>query len=189
MRLFNVGLSAWIVQDGNYGDFSTGQTYSFALEFYPHQIKPTSLAPSLPLLEHTVGALYRATGTVVHVTPTAWVVDWGIPAFQESQPPSWARSGISVSGSIYLGIDPFFYLERLKDEVGMPDLFRQWLVHRIHLETTPWVDSTDASGRTFIQRADSAPTFTECTHTDAWADDSGHAHYVLECELQPPMSP
>jgi len=29
-----VGLSSWIIQDGNYGDFSRGERAAFALEFY-----------------------------------------------------------------------------------------------------------------------------------------------------------
>lgn len=40
---FDIGLSAWIIQDGNYEDFEQGQTRSFALEFYPE--KPLLLIP------------------------------------------------------------------------------------------------------------------------------------------------
>ena len=32
-----IGLSAWIIQDGNYGDFSVGQRAEFALEFYARE--------------------------------------------------------------------------------------------------------------------------------------------------------
>ena len=31
---WNIGLSAWIVQDGNYPDFGVGETVKFAVEFY-----------------------------------------------------------------------------------------------------------------------------------------------------------
>jgi hypothetical protein len=36
-------LDSWIVQDGNYEDFTAGESYRFALEFLPHDI-----APSIP---------------------------------------------------------------------------------------------------------------------------------------------
>lgn len=41
MNKVNVGLSAWIIQDGNYTDFEIGQTYSFASEFYPYSLQPS----------------------------------------------------------------------------------------------------------------------------------------------------
>lgn len=31
---WEIGLSAWIIQDGNYDDFAAGQMAEFALEFY-----------------------------------------------------------------------------------------------------------------------------------------------------------
>ena len=34
MEKINVGLSSWIIQDGNYEDFAVGQEQRFALEFY-----------------------------------------------------------------------------------------------------------------------------------------------------------
>jgi hypothetical protein len=107
-----------------------------------------------------------------------------VPAFQESAPPSWANPGATISGEIYVGIDPFFYLERLKDEPGMPNLFRDWIVRRILLETTPWVESKDSKGRRLLTRAELDPSFVDVRQTDAWNDDHGHGHYVLECELQ-----
>jgi len=32
--IWNIGLSAWIIQDGNYPDFALGDTVEFAVEFY-----------------------------------------------------------------------------------------------------------------------------------------------------------
>src|SRR5262245_41453887 len=42
MKQISVGLSSWIIQDGNYDNFQVGQERSFALEFYPHSIKPSN---------------------------------------------------------------------------------------------------------------------------------------------------
>jgi hypothetical protein len=66
----------------------------------------------------------------------------------------------------------------------MPNLLRGWLVRRIFLETTPWKESTDAGGQNVITRANVPRSFVEVPRTDAWKDDGGQAHYVLESELQ-----
>jgi hypothetical protein len=34
MRTLQIGLSSWIIQDGNYEEFEVGREYRFALEFY-----------------------------------------------------------------------------------------------------------------------------------------------------------
>lgn len=184
MRIVHVGLSAWIVQDGNYGDFAVGDSHRFALEFGPEHLVETGSSMDDNLLQHRSGALHDVHGTILRVTSSDWVIDFGVPTFQETKPPRWARAGKRVRGSVYVGIDPFFYFERLKDEPGMPDLFRRWSIRRILLETTPWTDSIDEAGRMLRTRSDVPPTFTEVRKTDAWKDDGGHAHYVLECELQ-----
>jgi hypothetical protein len=98
------------------------------------------------------------------VADSHWVVDFGVPAYKDGKPPAWARLGVSVEGTVYIGIDPFMYFEGMKNEPGMPDLTRTWLVRRILLETK-------------------AET-TQIPRTDAWHDGGGHAHYVLECELE-----
>lgn len=36
-QMYFVGVSAWIIQDGNYGDFHAGDFAKFALEFSPHE--------------------------------------------------------------------------------------------------------------------------------------------------------
>jgi hypothetical protein len=185
MTVLHIGLNSWIVQDGNYDDFTVGGSYRFALEFYPHDIAPSTAVDDsvAPGLHHTIGATYAARGKIVRTAASNWVVDFGVPAFQGAEPPGWARPGMLVAGRVYLGIDPFFYFEELKNEPGMPNLFRRWLVQRILLETTPWQTSTDG-GRTVMTRADVPRSFVEVPRTDAWKHDGGHAHYVLESQLE-----
>jgi hypothetical protein len=72
----------------------------------------------------TIGAIHDAWGTIIRVTESSWAIDFGVPAFQQSTAPKWAKVGGGV--------------RELKDEPGMPDLFREWTVRRILLETTPW---------------------------------------------------
>jgi hypothetical protein len=180
--LIHIGLDAWIIQDGNYREFETGGEYRFALEFYPHQIAASDGQPAGRLL-HITDALHDVIGTILFCSESVWVVDFGVPAFQESKPPAWARVGASVVGRVYIGVDPFFYFERLKDEPGMPDLFRWWVIRRIQLETTPWKESTDDQGRKVRRRDETRESYVDVPATEAWNHDGGYGHYVLECEL------
>lgn len=177
----HIGLSSWIIQDGNYGEFETDREYRFALEFYPHEIAVPD-ASSEPRLIHLGDALHDAWGTVVFRSDSAWVVDFGVLAFQEAKPPDWANPGVFVSGRVYVGVDPFSYFERLKNEKGMPNLFRSWRVRRILLETTPWLHTVDSMDRKVTVRDTSRESFAEVSRTDAWNDDGGNGHYILECE-------
>ena len=53
MSDWKIGLSAWIVQDGNYGDFRRHERAEFALEFYAQDCQPSSSSES-PLVRWIV---------------------------------------------------------------------------------------------------------------------------------------
>jgi hypothetical protein len=182
--MLQVGLSAWIIQDGNYKEFEVGREYRFALEFYPDEIVVDPDQHSEPRLSLVGNAIHEARGTVLFRSDSAWAVDFGVPAYQEAKPPAWAKIGTSIRGRIYVRVDPFFYFESLKFEDGMPNLFRQWFVRRILLETTPWRTATDAEGRKVLSRDATRESFVDVPATDAWNHDGGHGHYLLECELR-----
>lgn len=174
-----VGIDSWIIQDGNYGDFRAGETAEFALEFYPHSIDvSTSQEASCKRLR---GCQYRIRGQVVYVDRSAWVVDFGVMAYQNSEPPKTVDNGSWVEGEVYLGIDPFFYFEELHALPAMPELHYEWHINTILLETTPWLTQTDERGRTILTRDQEQESFTQVSETNAWSDDDGNAHYVLEC--------
>lgn len=179
------GLSSWIIQDENYGDFQIGREYQFALEFAPTHLSASADLRERPGIEHAAGAQHDVRGVVLYRSPAVWVVDFGVPAYAEAEPPDWAHVEARVKGTVYIGVDPFMYSERLRHEPGMPRLSRTWLVKRILLETTPWVESIDSRGRKLQRRVSDARTFRSVPSTDAWNDDGGNADYVLECELQP----
>jgi len=186
----HIGLSSWIIQDGNYGDFSVGQETKFALEFYP----PNGLQPCADIAlaaEHIRASRYRIRGRIVFSEPNVWVIDVGtFKAFSESKPPPHAVVGILVEGDICLGIDPFFYFEYLHRMEGMPPLTYTWLVRSILRETTPLINATDAQGRGFWKRDESREGFLPAHETKAWDDDGGNAEYVLKCErLRGPEMP
>jgi hypothetical protein len=99
MQRLLIGLSTWIIQDGNYPDFHVGREYRFALEFYPHEIALGAVAGLPGRLKSLGGALYEVGGAVAFQSPEAWVVDFGVPAYREERPPPFAVVGARIAGS------------------------------------------------------------------------------------------
>jgi hypothetical protein len=181
MQQINVGLSSWIIQDGNYGDFALGQETSFALEFYPHSLRKSQ--QTVPTLTQIRGYRYQVCGQVIYQTQEVWVINCGLIAYQEGKPPQYAKKGGWVEGEIQIGIDPFFYFEALYKLPGMPDLTYNFRIANILLETTPWLESTDSTGQKFLARDETQESYTEVSQTQAWQDDNGLAEYILQCEF------
>src|SRR5438067_13006493 len=100
MPEWNVGMSAWIIQDGNYGDFQRHQKAKFAVEFYPHDFQP--IAASETMAQCVEGSRYRVHAQVSSVLKGAWVVDFGVQAFQQSKPPKGIRKGAWLAADIDL---------------------------------------------------------------------------------------
>jgi len=178
-----IGLSSWIVQDGNYPDFKSGGRYRFAVEFGPYNVSVEKTAPTSLACRHISGARYEVDAKIVVMTERFWVIDVGVLLFQDAVPHAEAAVGKGLRGEIYIGVDPFFYFERLQYERGMPNLFYEWRLNKILLETTPWIESRDSAGRTVLTRGDDKEAFIEVDETNAWEDDDGRAHYIFECEL------
>lgn len=180
MVLLNIGLSAWIIQDENYGDFAVGDETRFALEFGIVAVaRPRDAEPNLRLVR---GAEYDFDGKVALSTEEFSVLDAGILAYRDGgggRSPNLA-TGDRVSGRLYLGIDPFFWFEGHAKRSGVPNLFHRWILREILLETTPWID--DPTGRFARVRAADAVSFAAVAKTNAWKDDGGNAHYILRAE-------
>lgn len=173
-ELLQVGLSSWIVADGNYGDFSVGDVRSFALEYYnEHELQP-AMAPISH--RHLGGARYDVTGRCRHLgglsrqlTPTWCVIDIGVLAYRELH--SLMAPPDVFSGQIYLGVDPFFYFETLARETDAPAIIYNWRIHRIEVETAPrvlkdgmWIYDPDKRRLADVQ------------------DTKGGEDFVLHCE-------
>src|SRR6476659_2245245 len=107
MDRLQIGHAAWIIQDGNYPDFAVGQDTRFALEFHSETMDAASEGPSV--LEQVGADRYRVRAQVVwrldqHAEP-AWVIDFGMLAYQSMAPPAHAGVGSWVTGEMYLGVD------------------------------------------------------------------------------------
>jgi hypothetical protein len=173
-----IGLSAWVIQDGNYADFHEGQEAEFAVEFHPEEGLSLGNAPA----EVTVLALaddsYDVVGRVVAVLDNAWVIDFGLRAYQAKKPPDAVQIGGLVRGRIRLGLDPFFYFEDLAKRPEMPPLIYSWIIAEIRRQVAPlilkggvWVRDPERHG------------WERQPKTDAWQDDDGVAEYLLTCRL------
>lgn len=178
--IIRVGLSSWIIQDGNYGDFTIGQHAKFALEFNALEVlRPAAEGPRNA--EHLSASRYRVRARVAFVAEGVWVIDAGSFMAYRERPPKGAQLGAFVEGDVYLGIDPFFYFEGLYKIPGMPPLSYRWVIRDIQLETTPWRDGMLPTGTRIRERDDTKESFVPVSATNAWRDDDGHGHYVLSC--------
>lgn len=179
----HIGLSSWIIQDGNYPDFEVGRDYEFALELALSEVCSAKSSESNSL-RHIEGSDYDFNGKLVFVREDVAVLDVGILCFKERPSKKFGLEGQNLSGRIYLGVDPFFYMESLCEIPGIPALSYSWTISEILFETTPW-RMTLQDGRRFYERRDDVPrTFRAVRRTDTWNDDSGSAHYVLICTLK-----
>ena len=177
---FILGLSAWIIQDGNYGDFKRSDQASFALEFHaPTELVAVELDSPSVALEHVHGSTYRMVAKVFHVREVEWwAIDAGIRMYREGRPPPGIVEGSWVSGEAYIGVDPFPYLERHSRHHTAPGLIYDWKIGMIELNIAPWVD-IPGGGR---MRDSSRPGWREIEQTEAWKDGAV-ADYLLHCKL------
>ena len=138
--VLRIGLSSWIIQDGNYGDFECETTERFALEFYSESglSNVDSRFTTWPM--RTMPAI-GPPASFDSAEQKVWVVDFdGVLAFREGHPPDGIRPGVTVAGELCLGVDPFFYFERLAKLPNIPPLIYEWRIDAIAMKTAPFVE-------------------------------------------------
>lgn len=177
MQSWSLGMESWIVQDGNYGDFERGQVAEYAVEFWaPDPLVPiSSRGRSARRLD---GATYEIAGQVTAIADRAWAVDCGIGIFQDERPPADISVGDWLGGVVNLGIDPFFYFERLHSVDGFPPLIYTWQILSISMQTAPFIEVGGARTRDSGQHG-----WREVERTDAWHDNESFASYLFDCTL------
>ena len=85
METINIGVASWIIQDGNYHDFSLGETHQFALEFYaPKPLKRSR--EQMPQMVAVVGNEYDVKARVAFVDKNVWVIDAGLLMYRQEAP-------------------------------------------------------------------------------------------------------
>jgi len=178
---WEIYLSSWIVQDGNYGDFSTGQHAEFALELFSDDIRLTECKEKSVILKEDSAKgldlpIYEINGEIIYMNKEVWVVDFGLCAFQESTPPEGLSRGNFVRGGVSLGVDPFFYFERLHAVPSMPPLIYSWRINSIRIQTAPFIKK----GNIFSRDEDKLG-YKAIERTNAREDDNGAGEYLLTC--------
>jgi hypothetical protein len=189
-RIWNIGLSAWIIQDGNYSDFMAGQTVEFAVEFHRDSSTDIGTSGEETSANCTSDATYDVVGECVLQSDDLTVLDIGILVYCErDSSPILYQKGRRFRASLYLGVDPFFYFERLAQFPDVPALVYSWRIESIFRQTAPFIESIDDSGgihgRKILVRDETKSAWEQVSKTDAWTDDGGHAEYLLHCELLP----
>ena len=171
-----VGLHSWIIQDGNYGDFARNTKTAFALEFYASSpLEVLESKPKLaPVLIRVRDADYKIVGQVIHVADHWWVIDVGVLIFQEKEPPATVRPGSWLREKISIGIDPFFYFERLAHQPGAPAQVYDWKIEQIEVQTAPLIEVRPR----VLERDPTKLGWKDVLKTDAWKDED---EYLLHC--------
>jgi hypothetical protein len=171
-----IHLSGWIIQDGNYPDFTSGQRAEFAVEYWwadgPRDT--TATKSQARLLD---GAKYSVNARVICMQDEVAVVDIGLLVFHEEASPHRAEVGAVLEGQLALGVDPYFYFERLAKDPNLPDLVYTWEILRIEQDMTPWLQE----GRLRVRDA-SMTRWVDIHATDARHEQAA-VEYVLHCRL------
>lgn len=179
-----VGLDAWTIQDGNYGEFAVGEDREFAVEFFA-QDELQKVKASAGRTRHIEDDTYAVDGEVLAVTEDLkwWVLGLeGLAAYRNDEPPKGAEKGSFLKGVVRLGVDPFFYFERGNRRNDLPALIYSWRIRQIFIQTAPYVEVRPKQ----FSRDLSAWKWRSIPATDAWNDDDGYASYLFECELMSP---
>jgi hypothetical protein len=172
---WDIGLSAWIIQDGTYPDFEVGQTVEFALEFW---------IPEGSADRATTG-LYDTVAEVIVENDKIAVIDIGVLAYQHASPkPLFLRKEPRVAIQLKLCVDAVGCFETQSKNGDVLPLVYSWKIISILKQTAPFIE-TIAEGRKVRIRDQQRLGYEEILKTDAWNDDGGHAEYMLRCDLLP----
>jgi len=176
MQSWHVGVSPWIIQDGNYGDFHLGQLSDFALEFYAPELRASPKGS--PSALYMGAGKYQISAKVLKATKPM-VLDFGIKAYSDQNSPLPKTS--MAEGALYLGIDSYSYFEYHALRPTVPSLIYRWKIEEIQKQTAPLIQR----GQILVEDETRLVT-TPVQKTDAWHDEEVglSVHYVLVCTLQ-----
>jgi hypothetical protein len=153
MQRWHIGFPTWVVPDGTYSDVERGQRMEFAVEFYPSEILLSNDATKR--VTHAQDTTYVANAEVVYLTDDAWVLDFGLLAYESptgtatSGVPSTVSQGSFVTVTMSLGIDTYPYFEFLHSRPDMPALIYSWRVDEITMWSAPNIEGVDPLGKPY----------------------------------------
>jgi hypothetical protein len=190
-----ISINSWVIQDGNYPDFAIGERRRFALAFFETDlVRVDAAAPSA----RSIGdGQYRVTAKVVVAAKDFVMLDVGLLAYTSGALAT-ANDGAWLAGRISLEVDPYDYFENHAGKRAVPAAVHTWTITGIWLQTAPFVAASaedlkrypavGISGNLLV-RDSKRLGWSSLERTDAWADDDGHAEYLLRCRLEevPPV--
>jgi hypothetical protein len=180
---WDIHLSSWIIQDGNYPDFEVGQIAEFALEFWVPDGSLAELSEAGTSVRNSGNGNYEAVAKSVVQSDQLTVLDVGIRVYTQmalSSVPAFPVEG-AFNIRLVFGVDPYFYFEVYSGREDPIPLVYSWRIKSILRQTAPFVE---VAPRRFT-RDRNRLGYEEIAKTDAWGDDEGRAQYLLRCELQP----
>jgi hypothetical protein len=191
---FVIGLASWVLQDGNYSNFTTGETRRFALEMGSiENLQSAQSVGSFRIDGPDNDGRYDVVGQIVH---EGTVVDFGeVRATTPYQMDHIKRPrvGAWLEGRICLGVDPFFYFEEMVRQDGMVPAIYAWRIDKIELNVSPMELVPRDDPRAF-DRVKVGPTqWRLIDKTRMFKDEDDHVFggYRLHCTLlpDPPVFP
>ncbi|MFA6575204.1 MAG: hypothetical protein WCS84_07260, partial [Nocardioides sp.] len=103
MDTWMIGIDSWVIQDGNYPDFVTGQRADFALEFASRSGLRRLDGPQGAAVRWVEDSDYEVTAQIVHDEPNAQVLDFGLLVYHFigiEDPEHQAQVGAWVTGVV-----------------------------------------------------------------------------------------
>lgn len=187
-----IGLATWVIQDGNYTDFVTGERRQFALELgydRSRRLAPPTSDP-VPRCRYSGRDIrYDVTGQLVRAATEpmsdAFVLDFGLRAYaqwivlDDLEPP---HEGDWLAGQIHLSVDHFAYMDDLAQRPGMPPLIHTWTIEEVQAETAP--GSWRTVERTRAWDHDDLGYRLRCT-----LDDAAPTHFMAASGPRSPYGP
>lgn len=105
---WNIGLSAWIVQDGSYPDFGVNETAKFAVEFCKRPETALEASHSDVVAKHLRDATYQVVGKKIEETNKITVLDIGILVYSQFESRlAIVECGAGLQTELHLGVAPY----------------------------------------------------------------------------------
>jgi hypothetical protein len=184
MMEIKLALDPWIVQDGNYSDFTVATTIQFALEFHPRvyvvsEVKQKSFS-------HVDRNTYRVYGEITfadeNIDEEVWILDFGVSAYCQSPDLRGLVKGMYVEAEIDLGIDHYAYMEFLNKRQGIPPIIYDWEINQIEKYTASYLSKKDEYGRALFYPDESKWKSEVVSFTDCWSESREYSlWYLMSC--------
>ena len=186
--IISLGIAAWVIEDGNYPDFRTGQEFECALCFggvaslAATDQRQVSMSPA----GCDLGS-YDVVARVIHADDEISVIDCGLRAYTRDTGYGTIERNEFVAGCIGFNVDPYDYREFWSKRLGIPMIYR-WRVERIR-EPRPYRSFQEcADARAFFDDSNWYTVDMDRTDSSAMYSETKHYHpsWDLHCRLVGP---